>query len=365
MINKDELALIFMSQFEFVTSQKFEQITNEFKTPSQIFDASKQELSKLKDILKNNYDIFVETLNVFNEKEFFDELNSRNIKCLTILSNDYPQKLKNLKNPPYVLYYVGDINLLNTKSVAIVGTRSPSNYGKLVTEKFAKELAENNITIISGLASGVDKIAHEGALEVNGKTIAVMGGGFNHIFPAMNINLAREIASKGLIVTEYYLNVKPAKYTFPVRNRIIAALSDAVLITEAKNGSGSLYTKDYADELGVDTYCVPGNITSEKSEVTNRLIKIGQAACATSPKDILKDFGIDIQKDKKTNKKQKLQMSIEESAICAILEDGEKDFEFIQEKTNYSAQILNCSLTTMEIRGIIKKLAGNTYMLCK
>ena len=360
MYTENEKALIFLSQFDFVTSTKYQQVLQYFANASDIFSATSKELICLKDVFKNNYEILLDALTKFNQQEFFNTLEKRGIHCLTIESPNYPSSLLNLKNPPYVLYYVGDLSLLKQKSIAIVGTRSPSSYGKLVTEKYAKELAENGICIISGLASGVDKIAHEGALEVNGKTIAVLGGGFDHIFPAININLAREISKKGLILTEYYLSLKPTKYSFPNRNRIIAALSNAVLITEAKEGSGSMYTKEYADDLGLDTYCVPGNINSEKSQIPNRLIRKGLAVCTTSPSDILMDFGIS--KTKKEKSKE-LQLNAEQALIVELLKDGEKDFEFLQEKTNYSAQILNFNLTTMEISGIIKKLAGNSYIL--
>ena len=359
--SKNEKALIFMSQFDFFTSTKFQQMFELIDEPGVIFDLDIKQLSNLKSILRNNYELFLDTLVNFNQDKFFSDLESRGIYCTTILSDNYPHKLTHLKNPPYVLYCVGNFELLKNNCISVVGTRSPSNYGKIVTDKFSKKLAENNFTIISGLATGVDKVAHEAALEVGGNTVAVLGGGFDHIFPALNINLAREIAKKGLILTEYYTKIKPTKYSFPTRNRIIAALADAILITEAKNGSGSLYTKEYADELGIDTYCVPGNITSEKSDATNNLIKIGSCYCATDASDILKNFGI---QSTKYEKKQTQQLSIEELAISELLKDGEKDFEFLQEKTKYSPQTLNYNLTTMEIRGIIKKLAGNTYILC-
>lgn len=366
MINfsNNEKALIFLSTLDFITSAKYSSIMDKFENISDIFSATPKELFMLKDIFKTKYEIFLDNLINFNSNEFFSALEKRGIGVTTILSDNYPQKLMNLKNPPYVLYYVGDLNLVKCRSVAVVGTRSPSAYGKLITEKYAKELAQNSICIVSGLATGVDKISHESALEVGGKTIAVMGGGFDHIFPAVNINLAREIGKNGLILTEYYNTVSPTKYTFPTRNRIIAALSEAVLIPEARSKSGSLYTKEYADELGIDTYCVPGNITSEKSEVPNRLIKNGNAICTTSPKDILIDFGIS--ENRKSGSKNNLggiQYTLEQTEIINLLKDGEQTFEFLQEKTNFSPQILNFNLTTLEISGIIRKLAGNSYIL--
>lgn len=363
MINysKDEIALIFLSSLGFVTTAKFENVVDVFPNPGDIFNAQPKELAKLKEVFKNNYELFIEGLSRFNEKEFFDKLQKRGIECLTIISQNYPKKLLNLKNPPYVLYYVGNVELLKERSVAVVGTRAPSSYGKIVTEKLCKELADNGICVVSGLATGVDKIAHEGALEVGGNTIAVLGGGFDHIFPASNINLGREVAKKGLILTEYYVDVKPTRYTFPVRNRIIAGISDYVLITEAKRGSGSLYTKEYADELGKETFAVPGNINSVNSEATNDLIKRGQAHMVCCADDIFNVIGIT--KKTKENKAKPLNLSIEEGIILNILKDGEKDYEFLLEKTGFIPQTLNFTLTSMEIRGIIRKLAGNTYIL--
>ena len=361
--SKDEKALIFLSQFDFITHKRFKDILEELNCPGDIFDLKNLKLKEIKNILKDNYELFIDTLKNFNQKTFFEILDKRGINCLTILSDKYPDNLKRLAQPPYVLYYVGNIELLKTKLIAMVGTRNPSTYGKIVTEKFSKEIASNGITIVSGLASGIDKISHEGALSVNGNTVAVLGGGFDHIFPAMNINLARDIAKKGLILTEYYLSTNPTKFTFPARNRIIAALSDAIIITEAGKKSGSLYTMEFGAEIGVDTYCVPGNITNELSYSTNELIKRGVVACITSANDILCLYGIKKSETKKIQDKA-TQLSIEESEICHFLKDGEKSFEYLQEKTGYSTQNLNISLTSLEINGIIKKLAGNTFILC-
>lgn len=361
--SEDEKALIFISHFDFMTSAKMEKVLSYLSNPKDIFTLSSDELFKFKDELKKNYEVFVDGITKYDESKFFDTLERKGIRCLTIISDNYPKRLLGLKNPPYVLYYCGNIDLINTNGLAIVGTRNPTNYGKTITENFAKTLAENGITIVSGLATGVDKIAHESALEVGGNTIAVLGGGFDHMFPAMNINLAREIAKKGLVLTEYYFTARPTKYSFPTRNRIIAGLSKAVLITEASAKSGSLYTKDYADDLGLSTYAIPGNITSEKSEATNRLIKAGVAYPATRPEDVLLEYGIRPQKENKKKSKKDIQLTVEESAVLELLKDGERDFEYLLEKTNLSVQTLNYNLTTMEIRGIIKKLAGNTYML--
>lgn len=360
--SKQEKALIFLSTFEFMSYRKYQDIMSVFEDLYDIFSPNMQQLKELKNILNKNYEELADGIKNFNETTFFEILETRGVKCLTILSNQYPNNLKRLAQPPMVLYYIGNIDLLNTNIVAMVGTRNPSTYGKIVTQKFAKALAKEGLTIVSGMASGIDKLSHEGALEVGGNTIAVLGGGFDHIFPTMNTNLFKEICEKGLVLSEYFLTVSPTKYTFPARNRIIAGLSDYIIITEAGRKSGSLYTMEFGTEIGVDTYCVPGNITNELSYATNELIKKGICACLTCPEDILCLFGIKASPVQKNVTKQ-VQMSLEENSICNLLKDGERDFDYLQEKTGLSTQNLNISLTSLEISGIIKKLAGNSYVL--
>ena len=216
------------------------------------------------------------------------------------------------------------------------------------------------MTIVSGLADGVDMIAHHSALEVGGKTIAVMGSGFENIYPKTNFDLEKEIEQKGLVITEYRPKIEPAVWHYPFRNRIIAGLSSAVLITEASVKSGSLYTRDYCIEYGVDLYAVPGEITSFQSGGTNQILKACQASLVTSPDDILQNLNIkNFYKPVVAN----LQLSFEEQAIIKIL-DKEMHFDEIQSLTNFDTKKLVTLLTELEISGIIKKLAGNYYIKC-
>lgn len=202
------------------------------------------------------------------------ELNK--IKIIKLGEKNYPEKLKNIYAKPQILYALGNIELLNSKSIAIIGCRQCSEYGKKNAFKFAYQLAKNGICVISGLARGIDTFAHWGALKANGSTIAVMGSGLNEIYPPENIELYEQILKKnGAIITEYPLNSKPERYHFPARNRIISGLSDGVLVVEAKKRSGTLITVGHALEQGKDVYAIPGNITSDNSYGTNELIKEG------------------------------------------------------------------------------------------
>ena len=198
------------------------------------------------------------------------------IKTISIENEKYPESLRQIYDSPKCLYVMGNVDILNAPSIAIVGCREATEYGKKAATYFAYNLAKQNVNIISGLAKGIDSYAHIGALQANGKTIAVIGSGLDIIYPKQNEQLAKEIIAKGgAIISEYPLGTRPEKEHFPARNRIISGLSNGVLVVEAKEKSGSLITADFAMEQGKDVYAVPGNINSLNSVGTNNLIKDG------------------------------------------------------------------------------------------
>lgn len=206
-------------------------------------------------------------------------------------SKFYPDRLKNIECPPKKLYCLGNMDLLNYKStLAIIGSRNYSDYGKRATKEFTEGLAKNDICIVSGLAKGIDAFAHSGCLNVSGKTIAVLGSGLDVIYPKENTQLYHDIIAKdGLIISEYPLGTKPEKQHFPARNRIISGLSDGVLVIEARKNSGTNITVDFALEQGKDVFVIPGNIYSKTSDGTNFLIKEG-AIPVTSYEDVLEEL---------------------------------------------------------------------------
>lgn len=289
--------------------------------------------------------------------KYLNKLASLGINLITSADDNFPEKLLQIDDRPEYIFYKGDLSLLKQKCVAIVGTRMPSAYGITITERFAKELASAGVVIVSGLAYGVDSIAHRKALEENGKTVAVLAGGFNNIYPQEHFSLFCEIAKKGLVLTEHRPDVKSLKFLFPQRNRIVAAISDALLITEAGEKSGTTITKDFALDYGVPIYAVPGNITSNKSDGTNALIASMQGICALSPESIISDLGLS------AKKAAVLQLSFDEAAITKVLENLSCDIDEILQKTNININKLNSLLTTLEIKGIIKRLPGGLYSL--
>lgn len=201
----------------------------------------------------------------------------------------YPERLKNIDSPPKQLYCLGNLELLDCKStLAMIGSRNCSTYGEKVAKDFAFHLAQKEVCIVSGLAKGIDAFSHIGALNSNGKTIAVLGSGFDNIYPKENERLFQEIIKKdGLVITEYPLGTKPLKQHFPARNRIISGLSDSILVVEAQKNSGTNITVDFALEQGKDVFVIPGNIYSKTSDGTNYLITEG-AIPVLSYRDILR-----------------------------------------------------------------------------
>ena len=199
----------------------------------------------------------------------------------------YPEKLKNIEDSPKELYCLGNLELLNKKSMAVIGSRNYSEYGKQVAFDFAYSLAKEGICIVSGLAKGIDGFAHSACLKAKGKTIAVLGSGLDVIYPKENEKLYYDILNNGgLIISEYPLGSKPEKWHFPARNRIISGLSDGILVIEARKNSGTNITVDFALDQGKDVFVVPGNIYSKTSDGTNFLMKEG-AIPVTSAQDIL------------------------------------------------------------------------------
>ncbi|MCR5145849.1 MAG: DNA-processing protein DprA [Clostridia bacterium] len=285
--DKQFIYWIWYSRIENVSSLKKCKLLTKYKNVKEIFNLDEESL--LKEEYLNSNDVSNILKKQYKEclKEYCKYLLKNNIKMITLFDKEYPEKLKLIYDKPVTLFAKGNIELLNKKGVAIVGSRNCSEYGKNISRRFAYELSKQNICIISGLAKGIDKYAHTGALEANGNTIAVIGNGLDYIYPFDNKNLYERIVNEdSLIITEYIIGTKPNRLNFPERNRIISALSDAILVVEAGKRSGSLITADFGLEHGKEIFAVPGNIDNYNSIGTNELIKQG-ATLVTESNDIV------------------------------------------------------------------------------
>lgn len=283
------------------------------------------------------------------------------IKRLTLNSTGFPDTLREIPTPPQQLFVAGTPlkELMNRPRVAIVGSRKVSNYGREVTSRLARELAARGVVIVSGLALGVDALAHRAALEAGGTTVAVLPSPIQNIYPSSHMQLARQILERsGTLVSEYSEGANTLKINFIARNRIVAGLSDAVLITEAAEKSGTLHTARFALEQGRDVLAVPGNITSLTSVGTNNLIKTG-AAPITSHTDVLHALGL----KEDTSSTARRGSTAEEQAILDLLIRGLRDSDVLHAASGLDVTLFNQTLTMLEITGQIRPLGASQWTL--
>lgn len=281
---------IWYSLLETLSVVKKKKLLDIYCTPEKIFNIKIEELANIKFINQSNIDELINNRDLKLISRYEEYMLKNNIKMININDAKYPRKLKNIYDPPITLFAKGNLDLLDNTSIAVIGCREASIYGLNIAEKMSYELALKNIVIVSGMAKGIDGMAHIGCLKANGGTIAVLGSGVDYPYPYENISIYKDIISKnGLILSEYIVGTKPNSKNFPKRNRIISALSEGLLVIEAKKKSGTMITVDFALEQGKNIYVLPGNVNSKNSEGTNNLIKQG-AKLVSDTNDILEDF---------------------------------------------------------------------------
>ncbi len=303
------------------------------------------------------------------KKSFIEEiknsLQENKIRFVAYCEKEYPKKLKEIPDSPLGLFYKGNLSNLNTlKHVAIVGTRSSTSYGNNITKKISLLLAERNIVVVSGLASGIDTCAHFGSVK-NGMTAAVVGTGVDAVFPSENKQLAKDIISSGgLILSEYLPETPASPWNFPQRNRIISALSDAVVVIEGDLQSGAMITARFAIKQGKPLFALPGPIDSCVSNGPNVLIKSKVAELLTSVDDILEKIGESRQiKLDLENKNERLaDLSEKEKNIYKLLSLTSKSFEILIQETNLEVQELLKHLSMLELKGLVEKVADGGYV---
>jgi DNA processing protein len=285
-------------------------------------------------------------------------------KIITIWDKEYPELLKKIYDPPIILYCLGNYLEENCHSIAVVGTRQPTNYGKIQAEKITGELALQNITIVSGLARGIDSIAHHTALKNSCKTIAVLGSGLDVIYPPENKKLFYDITENGLIVTEYPLGTKPDAMNFPKRNRIISGLSLGTVIIETAIKGGAIQTASFALDQNREVFALPGNIGVRQSEGTNILIRDGRAKLITCAEDVLNELELKLKPAVGKNiPKPQIDLNIFEAKIYDSLSNVPLQIDQISTITNLSTSDCLVYLLSLEFRGLIKQIPGKMFIL--
>ncbi len=290
---------------------------------------------------------------------YFNRLNKFRIKYLTINDGKYPANLKEISDAPFVLYFKGEIKSGDENAIAIVGTRKITSYGKEVTERFSGELSSFGVTIISGLARGVDTFAHRSAIASHGRTFAVVGSGLDNIYPPENLALAGEIEKHGALISEYPLGYPALPINFPTRNRLVSGLSKAVLVIEGAAKSGTLLTASHAADQGKAVFAVPGQITSPLSAAPLFLLKNG-AKLATTTNDILEELDLEVRVDRE--KMEKVMPSTkDEGQILKILENEPLHLDELARISTLDVSKISARLTIMELKGMVKNIGNGVY----
>ena len=296
------------------------------------------------------------------EKEL-KSLERKGIKAVFLSDSDYPRRLRNIPDSPIVLYKKGEADLNPARTIAIVGTRNATDYGRLVTEQIIDGLTAYNVTIISGLAYGIDVTAHRRAVEIGLPTIGVMGTGFGQIYPSSHKGVAKQMLDKGGLLTEFSYDKGPEREHFPMRNRIISGMSDAVLVVESAAKGGSMITAELALGYDRDVFAVPGRVTDPFAAGCNQLIRHHKAFMVRDAEDIVRNMNWDIQKKAR------------QASLFASLEGKEKDIVLLMKgrEASYTDELaveakmtsgeMASYLLILELKGIVKPVPGNKYLL--
>jgi DNA processing protein len=305
-------------------------------------------------------DKFVSSFVTYREQvepeKILDDLNLNHVGIFSLNDTEYPKLLKEIPTPPFIIYVKGRLKPEDENAIGIVGSRKGTDYGKRVTFEIAKELAEAGITIISGLAIGLDTEAHRGALAGRGRTIAVLANGLNFIYPSSNNSLAEKILENGCIISEQPLGMPALKQNFPARNRIISGLSHGIVVTEAGENSGTLHTASFALEQNRQIYAIPGPIYNPLAVGPNSLLKQG-AKPITCSQDILEDFGIEVGAPEITP------VGDDEKLIFELLKTENLHIDEMVARSKREPAEISKILTLMEIKGKVRQLGGMVYSL--
>ncbi len=293
-----------------------------------------------------------------------DKIHRAGIRALTWDDADYPRRLKEISNPPFVLYVKGEIKPEDEWAIAVVGTRRASTYGREVTRQIVGDLARNKITIVSGLARGIDGEAHRAALDAKGRTIGVLGCGLDIIYPPEHKKLAQHVFEHGALVSEYALGTKPEAGNFPPRNRIISGLSLGVLLTEGDRDTGAGITLEFALEQDRETFAVPGSVFRKESRAPHKYIQQGEAKLVTSAREILEELNL-------TMVEQQHQVRAEmpdnetESALLKYLSTDPMHIDELGRESGLPIATVSSTLALMELKGLVRQVGAMNYVVAR
>lgn len=352
------------SKVEFAGSKFIERLWNHFDSMKEAWFASSYDLLEIESLKLEKVNKFIEARKNVNPDQILEEIKEKDINVLTLEDNNYPALLKQIYDPPAVLFIKGDIESCNLdKTLAIVGSRKASHYITEILGKIINEMKGSDTTIVSGMALGVDTCAHNAAIKNNLKTIAVLGAGFEWIYPKENKKLFAQIADgNGALISEYYPAEPPEIWKFPKRNRIISGLSQGTLIAEAGLKSGALITARLCLEHNRELMCIPGLVTNPNTEGTHKLLQDG-AGLVTNIKDIFDALNWSIESNTSKNENNfQIELLDNEKKIYEILSLEPVQFDEILNQSKLNAQELMVALTSLELNSIVKQMPGQKYI---
>jgi len=356
---KEKHYLVALSAFIPFGPKRIELLTGYFGSAKKVWNSSSKKLLQV-GTNEKTVAAFETFRKAFGIESYLKKLEKLKIEFVVRDDKNYPENLKDLDNAPMVLYIRGKLKAEDTNAVAVVGSRKMTSYGREVTEKFSSELANFGITIVSGLARGIDTAAHKGALSVGGRTIAVLGCGLDSVYPPENTQLASEIIEKeSAVVSEYPLGHPALPINFASRNRIVSGLSKAVLVVEGAEKSGTLLTASSAADQGRTVFAVPGQITSPLSAAPLFLLKNG-AKIATEPSDILEELDIQVKVDREKIEKV-MPSTKEETELLEILTNEPLHLDEVARISSLDTPSVSARLTIMELKGLVKNMGGGVY----
>ncbi|MDP3790226.1 MAG: DNA-processing protein DprA [Candidatus Omnitrophota bacterium] len=366
---------ILLNMVEGLGFKRLESLLKFYGEPSCILNAPRGELATVEGV----GNVIAEKITSLKKKELDRELKlmeKRGVYAISVFDANYPRNLKNSYSPPIVIYVRGEIKPEDADAVALVGSRMPSHYGVATCERLSSDLTSRGITVVSGMARGIDTAAHTGALR-SGRTIAVLGSGLNQVYPPENKKLADEICGKGAVISEFPMNTPPNRFNFPRRNRVISGLSLGVIVIEAGEKSGALITANFALEENREVFAVPGRIDSKVSTGTNNLLKEG-AKLVERAEDIIEEIQSSLKyysegrgkakeesplRDEHSPRGEAEGLSGEEKSMKNLLSYDPIYIDELAQKSNMSVDRVASLLVRLEIKNLIKELPGKNFIL--
>jgi DNA processing protein len=365
-MNTDLIYQLALTQVPYIGNVQAKLLAEEFGTAEAIFKAKKSTLEKIEGIGEVRANSIKKFEGFAEQEEEINFIEKYKIKPLFLTADDYPKRLLHCYDPPTVLFYKGTANLNSSKIISVIGTRSNSDYGKMMTEKILATLAPHQPLVVSGLAYGIDAIAHKYSVKQQLPTIAVLAHGLDKIYPSQHTALAKEmIAEGGGILTEFRKDTKPDRHNFPERNRIVAGMCDATIVIETGIKGGSMITANLAYSYNRDVFAIPGKTTDSKSEGCNYLIQSNKAVLIRNGDDIIEQMNWE-EKQKKKIVQQELfiDLSEHEQLIVQLLQQKEgMHIDELNILSNINSSLVASAVLQLELKNIIDSLPGKLYKL--